>query len=215
MFILDLDGTLIDSRHDLATAVNLVRARYGLKPLSVDAVAGYVGDGVRKLMERALAGADIDLEEAVRLQRTFYGQHLCDETTLYPGVDEGLRELHALGHSLALATNKPVDATEQILRHFSIRSLFGVVLGGGSTEHLKPHPEVVRHAMQTLGARPEDTWMVGDNVTDLECARLAGVRSVFFTYGIGRTQGEIPTLTFDTFGDFVAAFRSSPSTTPP
>ena len=206
LLIFDLDGTLIDSRQDLATAVNLMRTHYGLPPLSVDTVSGFVGNGMRRLVERSLDGADVSIDEAVELQRRFYLDHLHDATALYPGVAEGLTALHDAGHVLALATNKDAAACEAILKHFRLRSLFSNVLGGGSTGNLKPHPEMIIVTMRRLAMTPEDAWMVGDHVTDIQCARFAGVKSIFLSYGIGSVEGESPTLTFSSFRDFADAF---------
>lgn len=206
LFIFDLDGTLIDSREDLATAANLMRAHYGLAPLPVETVSRYVGNGVRKLVERALQGFRANLDEAVALHRAFYREHLTDRTALYPGVAKGLALLHRSGHLLALATNKPFDACERILDHFGIRRLFGSVLGGGSTENLKPHPEMILLTMQRLGMEPADTWMVGDHATDIESARQAEVQSIYLPGGMGNAGEAQPTRTYAGFADFVKAF---------
>jgi phosphoglycolate phosphatase len=208
LLIFDLDGTLIDSRRDLATAVNLMRRHFGLAPLPVDAVTGFVGNGVRALVSRALEGTDIDVDEALRVQRPLYLEHLADETTLYPGVFEGLHRLHRAGHVLAIATNKPADACETILRHFALRPLFASVMGGGSTPRLKPDAEMILESMRATAMAPEATWVIGDNYTDLESARRAGVRSVFATWGFGRRGGEKATRDAATFADLAETFVS-------
>jgi phosphoglycolate phosphatase len=203
LFIFDLDGTLVDSVGDLAAAVNLTRAEFGLGPVSVQTVGGYVGDGIRVLMARALQdkpGADLD--RAVRLQKEFYLAHLCDLTRPYPGVPEGLERLRTAGHALALATNKPTDVTETLLEKLGLRARFAAVYGGGSVPELKPHPAMLEAIMGRLGFGPGATWMVGDNRTDLEAARRAGVRSVLMSYGIGEPGPEKPDLVFETFADF-------------
>ncbi len=204
LFIFDLDGTLVDSVGDLATAVNLTRAEFELGPLSVQAVAGFVGDGIRVLMERALQdkpGADID--RAVRLQKRYYLAHLCEKTRPYDGVPEGLARLRAEGHQLALATNKPTDVTEILLKALGLRPLFDAVYGGGSVPDLKPHPAMLEAIMGRLGFEKAASWMVGDNRTDLEAARRAGIRSVLMAYGFGNPEPEKPDFIFETFGDFV------------
>jgi len=210
LFIFDLDGTLIDSRRDLATAVNLMRRHYGLEPLDVDVIATYVGNGMRMLVSRSLQGLDVNLDEAGKIQKSCYIQHLHDETTLYPGVREGLQALHRAGHLLAVATNKDTDACEQILAYFRLRNLFGSVIGGSSGDALKPHPQMIVRTMKKLHMRPEDTWMIGDHVTDLKAAREAGVNSAFMTYGIGALDGETPTRTFTTFETFALTFLDEP-----
>lgn len=206
LLIFDLDGTLIDSRADLATAVNGVRAHHGLAPLPLDTVTSYIGNGLRALVTRALQGLPVDIDDAIRMQARLYRLHMVDQTTLYPGVRDGLRRLHEAGHCLAMATNKPVDASEALLAHFGVRDLFAQVLGGGSTEHLKPHPEMAQLAMRQTGFAPQATWVVGDNDTDLECARRAGIRSVFCAYGFGDRRAEVPTVTVQTFDECARLF---------
>jgi phosphoglycolate phosphatase len=209
LLIFDLDGTLVDSCRDLATAVNLMRRSYGLPPLSVETVTGFVGDGVRLLVTRAVQGTTIDIDEAMRVQAPLYREHLLDETALYPGVWEGLHRLRELGHLLAVGTNKPADACERILQHFKIRPLFAQVMGGGSTPHLKPHPEMLQVMMKVTGFAPGDTWMIGDNHTDLESGRRAGAHCVFLSYGYGHQGTEKPDLTIPSFHDVVGLFEQA------
>jgi phosphoglycolate phosphatase len=206
LLIFDLDGTLIDSRADLATAVNLMRAHYHLGPLPLDTVTTFVGNGVGMLVTRALAGTDVPVEEAMRIMKPLYRAHMLDETVLYPGTFEGLQRLHKAGHTLAIATNKPVDACETILAHFRIRPLFRVVMGGGSTPNLKPHPEMIDKIMADTGFQPAATWVIGDNYTDLECARRAGASSVFCTFGFGVRHEEKPDVTVPTFDALTRLF---------
>jgi phosphoglycolate phosphatase len=168
LFIFDLDGTLIDSRADLAAATNRMRSRHGLAPLPVARVAAYVGDGVRMLARRALEGAQIDPDQAAREIGAAYAEQLTDRTTAYAGVDEGLRSLRDAGHGLALATNKPAVHARRLCDHFGWTPLFHVLLGGGDTAELKPSPLPLQLAMERTGHGPESTWMVGDHHTDLE-----------------------------------------------
>ena len=208
LLVFDLDGTLIDSRADLATAVNLMRRHYGLPPLPLDTVTAFIGNGVRVLVTRALQGTSVDVDEALSIQGPLYRAHLVDETVLYPGVFDVLHQLHQAGHTLAIATNKPIDACEIVLTHFRIRPLFTKVLGGGSTTNLKPHPEVVETIMAGTGFGAGDTWVIGDNDTDLECARRAGARSVFCAFGIGDRRAETPTVTIQSFEELARLFIS-------
>ena len=207
LLVFDLDGTLIDSREDLAAAVNAVRADYGLGALSVARVSGHVGDGVRKLIERSMRDAPaIDLDEAVGRMRRHYKARMADRTVLYPGVAEGIAALHEAGYRLALVSNKVADACAALLRHFGLQDRFSVVLGGDSTRRLKPDPEPLLLAMARTGALAEDTWMIGDHNTDLEIARRAGAHSAFVTYGIGNRGAERPEQTFDSFRDVTGYF---------
>ena len=185
LLIFDLDGTLADTRADLATGINLMRGHYELPPLDVDTVTGYIGNGIRKLVERSLQGADVDLDEAVALDRKFYADHMLDETVLYPGVEPGLKKLAGAGHVLGVLSNKPGDPSRVILKHLGADHLFFRILGGGDLPNLKPEPDGIQTLIEATGIAAEDTWMIGDHHTDLEVAHNAGVKSGFVTYGIG------------------------------
>lgn len=206
LFIFDLDGTLIDSRRDLAAATNRMRALHGLAPLPLETIASYVGDGVRMLAIRALEGAPVDMDLAASEIGEAYAEHLTDFTTAYPGVEEGLRDLYRAGHALALVTNKPAPHARRLLEHFGWASLFAVQLGGGDTPELKPSPLPLQTAMQRTGHTPADSWMVGDHHTDLEAARRAGIPSVYLESGFGHPAGETPDRVFADFQAFTRHF---------
>jgi phosphoglycolate phosphatase len=210
LFLFDLDGTLIDSRADLAAAVNRMRALHELPPLPLATVAAYVGDGVRTLALRALEGAPVDPDLAAREISAAYAAHLVDSTTAYPGVDAGLRALHAAGHALALVTNKPAAPARRLLDHFRWTPHFAVILGGGDTPELKPSPIPLLTAMDRTGHAVGDSWMVGDHHTDLEAARRASLRSIFLQSGFGHPGAETPDLVFSDFAAFVSTFLSRP-----
>lgn len=199
LLLFDLDGTLIDSRADLATAVNQMRARHILPPLPLETIASYVGDGIHVLAIRSLQGSGIDPDLATAEIAKAYAAHLTDSTVAYPGVDAGLHALHAAGHTLALITNKPGIHARALCEHFGWSSLFSVLLGGGDTPELKPSPLPLQRAMERTGVAPADTWMIGDHHTDLQAARQAGVRSIFLEYGIGHPRDETPDITFPEF----------------
>ena len=206
LFLFDLDGTLIDSRADLAAATNAMRALHGLPALPLDTVSAYVGDGVRTLALRALEGAAVDPDLAAREISAAYAAHLTDRTTAYPGVEAGLRALRAAGHDLALVTNKPAPHARRLMDHFGWTPLFSVLLGGGDTPELKPSPLPLQTAMQRTGHAPENTWMVGDHHTDLEAARRASIRSIYLASGFGHPGAETPDLAFPDFPAFAARF---------
>jgi len=188
--IFDLDGTLIDSREDLATGVNLTRRDFHLPALSLETVVGYIGDGVRKLCERAFQDTGIPLEETLPVMKKHYGEHLLDKTLLYPGVADGLRELHRHGCDLAVVTNKPVEATRKILAGLQVVDQFREIVGNGSGFALKPDPAALLHILQITGCRPENTYMIGDHYTDLESGRHAGVKRIYATWGFGNPHEE-------------------------
>jgi phosphoglycolate phosphatase len=206
LLMFDLDGTLIDSRQDICTAVNLLRANYDLPRLSIETVTSYIGDGIDKLVERSLRGYPVNIEKATRECAEYYRRHMHDETTLYPGVFDGLQKLRTAGYLLALISNKPGSACRDILTHFKIAPLFAVILGGNDMQHMKPHPEPLLTAMIKTGAKPEDSWMIGDHKTDLEAARRAGVQSGFIKNGMGEQGGELATRTFESFEEMTNFF---------
>jgi phosphoglycolate phosphatase len=204
LLIFDLDGTLAETRQDLTTGINRMRAHYGLPPLDVEAVTGCIGDGIRKLVERSLSGTDVDIDEALELDRKFYAEHMFDETRLYPGVEEGLRALS--GHALAVLSNKPGGPTRAILKHLGVDGLFFRIFGGGDLPNLKPAPDGIEALLAETGVSKENTWMIGDHHTDLEVAHNAGVNSGFVTYGIGHPGTFSAGRTWDTFGGLVEFF---------
>jgi len=206
LLIFDLDGTLIDSRADLAAAINHMRIHFGLEPLLLDTVVGYIGNGVRRLVEGSLQGSDVDMEEALRIYKEYYYSHLTVDTTLYEGVEQGVRRLAAAGHKLAVLTNKPGDPSRRILDHFGISGVFSAIIGGGDVENLKPEPDGVHRCMEVSGVDSANTWMIGDHYTDLAVAHNAGIRSAFVRYGFGEERGHKPDVYFASFSELVGYF---------
>ena len=201
--IFDLDGTLVDSRADLATAINLTRRDFELPPLPVPAVAAMVGEGLRKLVERALPEiAAARQAEAVERARAHYGEHLLDETRLYPDVIPVLNRLAARGWALAIVTNKPQEFTESILLGLAIQPFFRVIIGGGVCPKLKPDPEPLLLALERIGASADGSWIVGDHFTDMEAGRRAGLSRCFCRYGFGDLRDEAFDLAIERLSEF-------------
>ncbi|MDD3118097.1 MAG: HAD-IA family hydrolase, partial [Victivallales bacterium] len=188
--IFDLDGTLVDSRADLCTGVNLMRREFGLPPLPPEQVGGYLGNGTVALCERSLAGTGVDPVTALPLMKHYYSVHLLDQTRLYPGVAETLRRVDAAGWRLAVVSNKLETPCRDILDGLGVGALFPVICGGDSGFGLKPAPEPLFHVLETLQVAPEESYMVGDNYTDLAAGRAAGVGRIFAAYGFGAPHGE-------------------------
>jgi phosphoglycolate phosphatase len=202
MVVCDLDGTLIDSRADLAAAVNKVRAEHDLPPISVETATSYVGDGVRKLIERALSEIDTDIDAAVESMRRHYSRGWLNETRVYPTVFEGLETLREAGFKLAVATNKPQGACEAIIDGLGLTRCFDVVLGGSPDYPLKPDPAMLLLAIERGGADSTASWMIGDNHTDLASGRNAGLRTCFAKYGFGSAGDEGFDIEVDSFAEF-------------
>ena len=189
MIIFDLDGTLIDSRRDLATGVNLMRAYYNLPALELETVSSYVGNGARKLAERSLAGHDeINFEEAFALMRQFYTEHMFDQTTFYPGVLDALKVIKQKNFKTSIVTNKPDSSCKAIIEHLKVVEYFDVILGASDKYALKPESEMLYAVMDETGTKPECSWMVGDNYTDMESGARAKVKTCFVTYGFGELK---------------------------
>jgi phosphoglycolate phosphatase len=193
-FLFDLDGTLLDSMADIATGVNRVRAELDLPPLPPSTVRTYVGDGSSLLMRRSLPEG---LYSEERLQRflTLYGEHMLEQTRVYPGIREFL-ELHR-EKRMAVVTNKHHALTVRLLKELGISKFFKAVIGGDSSPEKKPHPAPVLAALSALGAMPESAVLIGDHHTDLRAGRAAGVRTCFCGWGIGEDAG----LPYDFFAD--------------
>jgi phosphoglycolate phosphatase len=185
LLIFDLDGTLVDSKKDLALSVKVMRERMGLGPLPEDVVASYVGQGVAVLVRRALGeqATGEEVEKATSIFLDYYRLHMLDNTGTYPGVREALEELR--GKKLAVLTNKPVNFSREILRRLNLADLFSSVYGGNSFAQKKPDPVGVKKLMSDMGVSAEETLMVGDSDTDVLTGRNAGVWTCGVTYGFG------------------------------
>ena len=190
--VFDLDGTLIDSRLDLAESTNEMLGTYGAPPLPVDRVAMMVGEGARKLVERALEAAGLDPAEPEALARflDIYGRRLLVHTRPYDGIPGAITRLSGT-HTLAVLTNKPGEPTRRLLDAFGLSPHFRRVVGGDSEYARKPDPAGLQAMMQEQGATASDTWFVGDSMIDVETARRAGVRLCVALYGFGQLRGEL------------------------
>jgi len=180
--IFDLDGTLIDSRADLAASGNHVRDIIGLPLLPLATVIGFVGDGLDKLIERLIPSAD-KRGEAKDIFETHYLQHCCDQTRPYAGIVETLTTLQAHGWILAVATNKPGLFTETILRGCGLFNYFNEIRAGDGVR--KPDPGQLLDLIACTGAAVHNTWMIGDHHTDVRAGQAAGCRVAFCLWGMG------------------------------
>jgi phosphoglycolate phosphatase len=184
LVIFDLDGTLIDSKLDLANSVNFTRAQMGLSVLEHRLIFSYIGDGATMLIRRAMGEglSEPDVQGALEIFLAHYRKHLLDHTTLYPGVAEALDALRPL--KLAVLTNKPLRPTEAILQGLHIEDLFAVVYGGNSFEQKKPHPVGIQQILNDTGTARERTLLVGDSYIDIQTGHNAAVATCGVTYGL-------------------------------
>jgi phosphoglycolate phosphatase len=190
--VFDLDGTLIDSRRDLAESTNEMLAAYGAPPLPIDQVAMMIGEGAKKLVQRALAASGLDSAnpEALARFRQIYDRRLLLHTRPYPGVPEMIAEARTLG-PLAVLTNKPEEPTRALLDAFDLSPSFRRVIGGDSSYPRKPDPAGLRALMAEFETTPETTWLIGDSMIDVETARRASTRLCVVLYGFGQLRGEL------------------------
>ena len=207
LIVFDLDGTLIDSRHDLAGAVNYMRGSMGLEPLSAERVVSFVGNGIINLVRRSVADAEVDFDEALRRMKRYYAEHLVDTTCLYPGVSAGLKELKESGITLAVLSNKPTAASAKILDRLGVAGFFSDIIGGDGNYPLKPEPDALLALQAKYGFDASSCWMFGDHYTDLEAARRAGFRRALARYGFGDPREEKFDFEVDSFGEFVIAVK--------
>jgi phosphoglycolate phosphatase len=184
----DLDGTLVDSAPDIARAVQFTMKELHLVPPTIEEVCGWVGDGLTKLLKRALTGdyqgepLPGQLEQARALFRRAYAENLCVDSRLYPGT---LQTLELLEQSCLLVciTNKSAEFTEPLLKALGVYGHFDLVMSGDTLPVMKPDPLPLLDAAAECGVAPGDCCMVGDSRNDMLAARAAGFRAVGVSYG--------------------------------
>lgn len=181
----DLDGTLVDSRRDLADSANELITELGGSPLPEDAIGRMVGEGAAVLVRRALVAAGVtDAGAAVKRFLAIYDTRLLRHTRVYAGMDDVVRFAKTLGR-VAVLTNKPLAPSERILEGLGIREHFDFVIGGDGPLPRKPDPSSLRALIQESGASAETSMLVGDSVIDHETAFRAGVRCCIVSFGFG------------------------------
>jgi len=185
--VFDLDGTLIDSRRDLADSANSMLAAYGASALAEERIASMVGAGAPTLVKRVLttAGVDAPLDEALARFLSAYDERLTHHTRPYDGIPILLEDLQSRGTSMALLTNKPMDQSVRILDAFGLAKYFPRIVGGDGPWPRKPAPQGMQFLMRDAAARAEDTVLIGDSSIDLQTSRNAGVRICLARYGFG------------------------------
>lgn len=190
LIIYDLDGTLIDSRGDIVSSVNWTLAELGFKSLPSDQISAFVGSGVTHLMRQSLQeiapNALKQLDQSIKLFRRYYGEHLLDQTKLYPRVRKVLEFFNDRLQSVI--TNKPQDFSEAILKGLKIDTYFFKVVGGDNKFQKKPHPAGILEILKEAEMGPEEAVLVGDSATDVETGKNAKVKTVMVTCGFGKRK---------------------------
>ena len=200
--VFDLDGTLADTIRDIAASVNRTRLDYGLPEQPIDLIVSYTGDGALKLLERSFADHPIDWDEGLQKMIRHYYDHPAENTSLYPGVAEGLAKLKAAGWKLAVVTNKPGIVAREILKALDIARYLDDIIGGNDGFPLKPDPTVMFHLMKKYGTEPENSWVLGDNHTDMNSAAKAGMNGAYAAWGFGFPADTVFKIKVDSFEQF-------------
>lgn len=189
MVLIDVDGTLVDSVPDLAYCVDEMMKQLGRPPHGEAAVRDWVGNGVERLVRRALVGqldgepSDEDFARAYPLFLELYRENTSQRSCLYPGVRQGLEYLRAQGYQLGCVTNKAAQFTVPLLKAMGIYDDFGIVVSGDTLPMKKPDPRPLLHAAEHFGVPPGDSLMLGDSKSDVTAARAAGFQVICMSYG--------------------------------
>lgn len=193
LVIFDLDGTLLNTIADLADSANYALCALGYPVHDVVTIRSYVGNGINKLLERALPEEEKTQENVMRLRSAFipyYDEHNTVLTAPYKGVPELLEQLQEMGLMLAVASNKYQAATEKMVAHYFSGINFIKVLGQRSEVPIKPHPAIVEEIITAAGVMLEEVLYVGDSGVDMQTAVNAGVAAVGVTWGF-RSKEEL------------------------
>lgn len=183
----DFDGTLIDSRDDIAGAVNELRDRYDLDPLSVETVTAAIGGGAWVLIDETFPDSlEPSTEELLEEFRPIYRSICADNVRPYDGVTELIHSLR--NDRLGIVTNKPLDMTEKIIDRLGWNPHFSPVFGADSFERMKPDPTPLKAVVEDWGIEPDQLTMIGDSWTDIKAGNDLGCRTVACLYGLGKSE---------------------------
>lgn len=182
--VLDLDGTLVDTKDDLVAAVNVALAALELPPQDPRTLLGYVGNGARVLMERALGVAHgAKLEAGLDVFMPWYREHLLDHAAVYPGLRAVLDTLAGEGVVFSVLTNKPEDMSAKVLRGFDLEGLCPRLIGGDTLPVRKPDPAGLLQLIDVVGVPAASTLMVGDSSIDVATGKNAGTGTCAVFWG--------------------------------
>ncbi len=189
MILIDVDGTLVDSVPDLAFCVDEMMKAMNRPPHNEAKVRNWVGNGVERLVRRALIGKldgepdEADFKKAYPIFLELYAENTSKRSLLYPGIREGLDYLKAAGYKLGCVTNKAEQFTVPLLNDLGIAGDFSIIVSGDTLPQRKPDPAPLLHAAKFFGVAPERALMIGDSVSDVKAARAAGFQIVCMSYG--------------------------------
>lgn len=183
-YIFDLDGTLLDTLTDLAASCNYALRKFGMSERTTDEVKAFVGNGVKKLMERAIPEGmrNKDFDAAYLTFKEHYLKHSLDTTKPYPGITDMLEEIKSRGCAMAVVSNKFYDATQELCRHF-FGNLIEVAIGEREDIKKKPAPDTVNEALRQLGKDRNGAVYVGDSDVDVMTAKNSGLPCISVLWG--------------------------------
>jgi phosphoglycolate phosphatase len=199
--VIDLDGTLLDTVGDLASAANSMRSELGYAPLDPELIKTFVGKGIVNLVARALADGRDNLDQAalnaaVAVFERHYALCLTATSRPYPGAKKGLEALRAKGLRLGCITNKATRFTQPLLESAGLVGFFEIILSGDSLPRKKPDPLPLLHAARFFNVEPRELLLIGDSVNDVQAARAAGCPVFVVPYGYNEGQ-DIRALSYD------------------
>ena len=187
LLLFDFDGTLIDSKVDIATSVNLTLGDLGLPPRPHEEIFSFVGDGVKRLLRLSVGEDNLDqYEEALKTFRMHYLAHCLDTTRFYPGIEAVLHQFQGIGK--AIVTNKSLEYTLRIVEGLDARALFSTIESPDDSSELKPDPGMLVRVLERLGISADRAVMIGDSTNDVRAAKAAGVKSCAVGYGYGNRE---------------------------
>lgn len=202
-FAFDLDGTLIDSIPDLSGSANAMREEFGMAPLPKETLLSFVGDGIGALVHRALTDShegkadDALWQKGYTFFMHYYSEHVTDNTTIYPGVEEGLGLLRNAGYPLVIITNKIEFLATKALKNLKLLDYFSLVIGGDTLTEKKPSAMPLKHCAEVLNVDVKEIAMVGDSKNDFLSAQNAETFSIGMSYGYDEVSQYHPDLVLD------------------
>ncbi|GJL54237.1 MAG: phosphoglycolate phosphatase [Nitrospirales bacterium] len=184
LVLFDLDGTLIDSKVDIANSVNFTLEDLSLPQRTREEIFGFVGDGVKQLLRLSVGEGNVSrYEEALRIFRLHYLEHCLDNTEFYPNITDVLSHLN--GRHCAVVTNKTLEYTLQIIQGLGAAGTFAAIESPRDSSELKPDPGMLLRVLEAFDVSPEKTLMIGDSTNDVRAAQASGVKVCAVGYGYG------------------------------
>jgi phosphoglycolate phosphatase len=206
LMIFDFDGTLVSTGADLIQAINYTLNTLKLKKKQEKEILSFVGDGMEKLMERALGQDHIQyLKEAMNIFLEYYGQHLLDKTKLHPQAEEVLKNFENM--TKAILTNKRYNFTLAIAQGLNIAKYFVEIIGADSTPFPKPDRRVIDYLLNKYSVAKENTLIIGDGINDIAVAKNSGILSCAYLNGLGNRQ-DLLSLNADYYCDDLLEINS-------